>query len=181
MWIHRSVAFMIIKDRKPYFDTTYVKTYKKSVSVTVPVSSRFLRFNLVDWSSGNTLKYSPNNSYDLGFGVSSRWATFQLLTGVRIFENYKNQKGETHYHDTQFNIYSPRVTCDIFYQNYKSFYIRNSLSYPDYTGITRYAVRSDINAVSFGVSSYYVFNSKKFSYRSAFAYTEVQKKAQVHF
>ncbi|HSH65992.1 MAG TPA: hypothetical protein VLB84_09385, partial [Bacteroidia bacterium] len=54
MWIHRSVAFMIIKDRKPYFDTTYVKTYKKSVSVTVPVSSRFLRFNLVDWSSGNT-------------------------------------------------------------------------------------------------------------------------------
>ncbi|HSH67594.1 MAG TPA: DUF4421 family protein, partial [Bacteroidia bacterium] len=116
-----------------------------------------------------------------GFGVSSRWATFQLLTGVRIFENYKNQKGETHYHDTQFNIYSPRVTCDIFYQNYKSFYIRNSLSYPDYTGITRYAVRSDINAVSFGVSSYYVFNSKKFSYRSAFAYTEVQKKSSGSF
>lgn len=181
MWIHRSVAFMITKERKPFFDTAYVKTYKKSVGITIPISSRFLRFNLVDWASGNTLKYSPNSSYDLGFSVSSRWATFQLLTGVRIYENYKNQKGETHFHDTQFNIYGAHVTTDIFYQNYKSFYIRNSLSYSDFNGPTRYAVRSDINAVSFGVSSYYIFNAKKFSYRSSFAFTEVQKKSAGSF
>ena len=181
MWIHRSVAFMITKERKPYFDTAYVKTYKKSVGVTIPISSRFLRFNLIDWASGNILKYSPNSSYDLGVSISSRWATFQFLTGIRIYENYKNQKGTTQFHDTQFNIYGARVTSDIFYQNYKSFYIRNSLSYPAYKSHLRYAVRSDINAISFGVSSYYIFNSKKFSYRSSFAYTEVQKKSAGSF
>jgi hypothetical protein len=181
MWIHRSIAFMIIKERKPYFDTAYVKTYKKSVSITIPISSRFLRFNVIDWASGNTLKYSPNNSYDLGFSLSSRWATFQLLTGISIYENYRNQKGETRFHDTQFNIYSPRVTSDLFYQDYRGFYVRNSLSYPDYKGENRYAVRKDIHAIAFGVSSYYIFNSRKFSYRNAFAFTEVQKKSAGSF
>jgi hypothetical protein len=157
MWIHRSVAFMITKERKPYFDTAYVKTYKKSVSVTIPLSSRFLRFNLIDWASGSNLNYSPNSTYDLGFSISSRWATFQLLTGARIYENYKNQKGDTRYHDIQFNIYGTRVTSDVFYQNYKGFYVRNSLSYPDYSNEFRYAIRPDINAISFGVSSYYNF------------------------
>jgi hypothetical protein len=181
MWIHRSVAFMITKERKPYFDTAYVKTYKKSVSITLPVSSRFLRFNLIDWASGNNLNYSPNSTYDLGFSVSSRWATFQLLTGARIYENYRNQKGDTKYHDIQFNIYGSHVTSDVFYQNYKGFYVRNSLSYPNYSNEFRYAIRSDINAISFGVSSYYIFNSKRFSYRNAFAYTEVQKKSAGSF
>jgi len=181
MWIHRSVAFMITKPRRPYFDTAYVKTYKKSVSITLPVSSRFLRFNLVDRASGNNLNYAPNSTYDLGFSVSSRWATFQLLTGIRLYENYKNQKGETRYHDFQFNIFGSHVTSDIFYQNYKGFYIRNSLSYPSSSAEFRYAIRSDINAISFGVSSYYIFNSKKFSYRNAFAYTEVQKKSAGSF
>jgi hypothetical protein len=181
MWIHRSVTFMIIKEREPYFDTAYVKTYKKSVAITIPVSSRFLKFNLVDWASGNLLKYAPNSTYDLGFSVNSRWASFQLLTGVHIYENYKNQKGSTRYHDYQFNIYGSHVTSDIFYQNYKGFYIRNSLSYPGYSGDTRYSIRKDINAISFGVSSYYIFNSKKFSYRNSFAFTEVQKKSAGSF
>lgn len=181
MWIHRSVAYMITKDRNPYFDTAFVKTYKKSVSITIPVSSRFLRFNLIDWTSKNNLMYAPNSTYDLGFSVSSRWATFQLLTGVRIYENYRNQKGQTRYHDFQFNIYGKHVTSDVFYQNYKGFYIRNSLSYADYSSELRYATRNDINAISFGVSSYYIFNSKKFSYRSAFAFTEVQKKSAGSF
>ncbi len=181
MWIHRSVTFMITKDRKPYFDTAYVKTYKKSVALTVPVSSRFLKFNLVDWASGNVLKYAPSNTYDLGFSVNSRWASFQFLTGVRIYENYKNQKGSTRYQDYQFNIYGSRVTSDIFYQNYKGFYIRNSLSYPNYSSDMRYSIRQDINAISFGVSSYYIFNSKKYSYRNSFAFTEVQKKSAGSF
>jgi len=181
MWIHRSVAYMITKERKPYFDTAFVKTYKKSVSITLPVSTRFLRFNLMDWASGNNLNYAPNSTYDLGFSVSSRWATFQLLTGTRIYQNYKNQKGETRYKDIQFNIYGSRVTSDIFYQNYKGFYVRNSLSYPTDSNEFRYVTRSDINAISFGVSSYYIFNSKKFSYRSSFAFAEVQKKSAGSF
>lgn len=181
MWIHRSVAYMITQEHTPYFDTAFVKTFKKSMSLTLPISTRFLRFTLKDWASGNNLNYAPNSTYDLGFSVSSRWATFQLLTGVRIYQNYKNQKGETRYRDYQFNIYGRRVTSDIFYQNYKGFYVRNSLSYPDYSNAVRYATRNDINAISFGVSSYYIFNSKKFSYRNAFAYTEVQKKSAGSF
>lgn len=181
MWIHRSIAFMITKERKPYFDTAYVKTYKRSLALTIPISTRFLKFNLIDWSTNHTLKYAPNSTYDLGFCVNSRWATFQLLTGIRIYENYKNQKGITTYKDFQFNIYGAHVTSDIFYQNYKSFYISNSLSYPSYADELRYSLRKDINAIAFGVSSYYIFNSKKFSYRNSFTYTDVQKKTAGSF
>src|ERR1700752_509663 len=177
MWIHRSVAFQITKERPINYDTTYIKSYYKRLVVTFPVSSRFLQFSLIDLKSGSKLNFAPNLEYDLGIGVSSRWASFILNTGVQIFSGNTDIKGETTYQDYQLNIYSRKITTDMFVQYYSGFYIRNSKSYSNYVSDAPYAIRADVNAINMGVSSYYIVNHKKFSYGNSFSFVDQQKKS----
>lgn len=177
MWIHRSATFIITKDRVVNYDTAYIRSYYKRLVITLPFSSRFLQFRLKDFKSGNKLDFAPNLEYDLGISISSRWASFILNTGVKVFSDNKTIKGETKYQDYQLNLYGRRVTTDMFFQYYSGFYISNSRSYENYTSTSPYSIRSDVKAINMGVSSYYIINHKKFSYGNSFAFVEQQKKS----
>ncbi len=176
MWIHRSVAFNIIKERPVFYDTTYIKSYKKSLVITLPLSTRFLDFTLTDWKTKNHLDYYPNIEYDLGLSINSHWASFLVNTGVKVLNRDNEIFGKTQYKDYQFNLYGKKITTDAFFQDYKGFYIVNSKSYSGYTSDKLFAIRPDVRAVSLGLNSYYIFNYKKFSYRNSFAFIETQKK-----
>jgi len=181
MWPHRSMVYEITKPRKINYDTAYIKFYEKQLVVTLPVSTRFLKFNLTDRKSGNKLIFAPNLQYDLGISISSRWATFIVNTGVKVFGNNINTQGKTTYKDYQLNLYGRKITTDIFVQYYKGFYIQNSKSYGTYISNKPYAIRADVNALNIEVSSYYIVNNKKFSYRNTFGFTEQQKKSAGSF
>jgi hypothetical protein len=174
MWIHRCAAFIVTKERPMNYDTTYIKSYYKRLVITLPISTRFLRFSLVDFNSGNRLNFTPNLQSDLGIGISS---SFILNSGVKVFHLDNDIKGETTYKDIQVNIYLRRVTTDMFIQSYSGFYIRNSRDFKNYTSKDPYSVRSDVSATHLGVSSYYIFNHKKFSYGGSFSFIEQQKKS----
>jgi hypothetical protein len=181
MWPHRSMVYVITKPHPINYDTTYIKFYNKQLVVTLPISTRFLKFNLTDIKSGNKLIFSPNLQYDLGISISSRWATFIVNTGVKLFGDNINIKGKTTYKDYQLNLYGRKITTDIFVQYYNGFYIKNSQSYGSYISNKPYAIRSDVNALNIEVSSYYIVNNKKFSYRNTFGFTEQQKKSAGSF
>lgn len=177
MWIHRSAVFVITKERPINYDTAYIKSYYKRLVVTIPVSLRFLKFSLFDLKSGNKLTFVPNYEYDLGIGISSRWVTFILNSGVKLFSGNSDIKGETKFNDLQLNLYSRKFTTDMFFQNYRGFYIKNSRSYANYLSDKPYDIREDVKAVNFGASSYYIVNNKKFTYRNSFSFAEQQKKS----
>jgi len=177
MWPHRSAVYEITKARPINYDTTYIRFYNKELVVTLPVSTRFLKFSLIDSKSGNKLIFSPNLQYNLGISLSSRWATFIINTGAKLFGDNINTKGKTVYKDYQLNLYGRKVTTDVFVQYYNGFYIKNSPTYSSYLSNKPYAIRSDVNALNIEVSSYYVVNNKKFSYRNTFGFTEQQKKS----
>lgn len=177
MWIHRSAAFVITKERPVNYDTAYIKSFYKRIVITLPISTRFLKFSLIDKNSGNKLNFAPNLEYDLGLSVSSRWASFILNTGVKVFNNDIDTKGQTKYQDYQLNLYGRKITTDMFVQYYSGFYIKNSKSYSNYLSDKPYAIRSDVRAFNMGVSSYYIINHKKFSYGNSFAFVEQQKKS----
>jgi hypothetical protein len=177
MWPHRSMVYLITKARPINYDTAYIKFYDKQLVVTLPVSTRFLKFSLTDLKSGNKLVFAPNLQYDLGISISSRWATFIINTGIKLFGDNINTKGKTTYKDYQLNLYGRKITTDIFVQYYNGFYIKNSQSYGNYISNKPYAIRSDVNALNIEVSSYYIVNNKKFSYRNTFGFTEQQKKS----
>ncbi|MEO8760765.1 MAG: DUF4421 family protein [Bacteroidia bacterium] len=176
MWPHRIVALEITKPRAIKYDTSYIQSYSKRFVVTLPVSTRFLQFSLHDIKSGNRLAFNPNMQYNLGISVSSRWASF-TVNAVKLSNSNINIKGQTKYKDYQFNFYGRKITTDMFVQSYSGFYIGNSKSYAAYTGANKYAIRNDVNALNIEVSSYYIVNHKKFSYRNSFGFTERQKKS----
>jgi len=177
MWVHRSIAFGITKERPVKYDTAYIKSYYKRLVITLPISTRFLKFSLIDLKSGSKLTFVPNIDYGIGISVSSRWASFIINTGIEVFNDGADIKGETKYHDYQLNLYSRKITTDLFVQHYSGFYIKNSKSFSDYASKKPYAVRADVNASNIGVSSYYIVNHKKFSYGNSFAFVEQQKKS----
>jgi hypothetical protein len=176
MWPHRGVAMMITKERVPTYDTSYIISYRKKLIITLPVYARLMQFNLIDWKTDNNLLYSPNFRYDAGIGLSTRWATFILNPGLVFFHKKNHERGVTKHFDLQLNLYGKRIVSDIVLQNYKGFYISNSQSYSA-TETVSPEVRPDVRALSLSTSTYYVFNYKKFSYRSSFAFTERQLKS----
>jgi len=177
MWIHRSIAFKITKERPVNYDTTYIKSYYKRLVITFPISTRFLKFRLFDLNSGSKIIFSPNLQYNIGIGVSSRWATFIYCKGVKLFNNNIDIKGVTKYKDYQLNLYGRKITTDMFVQYYSGFYIKNSKSFNNYLSNKPYAIRADVNSFHMGVSSYYIVNYKKFSSGNSFAFVEQQKKS----
>ncbi len=181
MWIHRSIALGITRERDINYDTAYIKSYYKRLVITIPISTRFLKFSLIDFKSGNKLTFSPNLDYVFGISVSSRWASFIINTGVTAFNGDAATKGETKYQDYQLNLYGRKTTTDMFVQRYSGFYIANSKSYAGYVSEQPYEVRSDVSALQMGVSSYYIFNNRRFSYGNSFAFVEKQKKSAGSF
>lgn len=177
MWPHRSIAFKITKERKVRHDTAYIKSYYKRFVITLPISNRFLSFSLLDLESGNKLNFTPNLQYNLGLCISSRWATFILNTRIKIYGGDSDIKGETRYRDYQLNLYGRKFTTDMFVQYYSGFYIKNSKDYSAYSNEKPYEIRSDINAINIGISSYYIVNHRKFSYGNSFGFVEKQKKS----
>ncbi|MCW3072542.1 MAG: hypothetical protein JWO44_2432 [Bacteroidetes bacterium] len=176
MFPHRAAVFQIIKERKKTYDTTYIKSYSKRFILTLPVTTRLMHFDLVDWKTNKRLQYTPNYRYDLCIGLSSRWATFIANTGIAIYNLKNKQRGVTKYNDIQLNLYGKRVTSDISYQYYRGFYIANTHDYT-HEGSGKFEIRPDVKTTLFSTSTYYVFNYKKFSYRSTFAFTESQLKS----
>lgn len=179
MWIHRSIVFSFLKSRVPFYDTSYYESYKSKLVFTIPISTRYIGFDLKDASSSNSLNFMPNSQYDVGISVNSKFASFLINTGVVLFNKDERTKGKTDYKDYQFNLYGKRSTIDVNLQTYKGFYINNSRAFEDYTTLTTnpYEIRNDISALSLGLNYYYIFNYKKFSYRNSFAFTEHQKRS----
>lgn len=175
MWVHRSAVLKITKERPVKYDTAYIRSYYKRLVITIPLSTRFLDFSLIDFKSGNKLKFAPNFQYNLGISISSRWASFIVNTGVKSFND--DIKGKTRSKDIQVNLYGRKFTTDIFVQNYSGYYIKNSKSYNNYVSDQQYTIRNDVNAYHIGVNSYYIVNHKKFSYGNSFAFVEQQKKS----
>jgi hypothetical protein len=176
MWPHRSFALISTRERKITYDTAYIKSFYKRIVITLPVSSRFLKFTLSDQKSGNKLIYVPNLQYNLGISLSSRWASFVLNSGVKLFTGNAAVKGKTVYRDYQLHLYGRKMNSDIFFQQYQGFYIRNSATYNNFSAEQAYAIRSDVRAMNLGANTVYVVNHRKFSYGNAFAFVEQQKK-----
>lgn len=177
MWIHRTFAYVITKERPVKYDTAYIKSNYKRLVITIPFSTRFLQFTLTDSKSGNRLTFAPNLQYNAGISVSSKWASFIVNSGLKIYNGDIDIKGETKFQDYQLNLYGRKVTTDMFVQHYNGFYIKNSKSYNNYTSDSSYSIRTDVSSLHMGVSSYYVVNNKRFSYGSSFAFVEQQKKS----
>ncbi len=179
MYPHRWYTKQLLRPKITDFDTTYITSTKRKLTLTIPFSKKFYGINLKDVEQNSRLKFSPNTYYSVGINFSNVILTFGFASAIKF--GSKPNHGNTKNRDLQLTIIGRRVITDINYQNYKGFYINNSNKYNFIRTPDEILIRSDIKAVSFGVSTMFVFNYKKYSLRGAFSFTDTQRKSAASF
>lgn len=180
MYPHRWYVKQLLTPKKPYYDTNYIKSNKRRLTITIPVVKKYYGFNFIDLKEKKALKFSPNNYYHLGFNFSNIILTFGFYPGIKF--GAKPGKGSTSSRDYQVTIIGRRVITDINYQRYKGFYVFNTKDYEiNILDADNVFIRPDINVFSFGVNTMFIFNYKKYSLRGGFSFTDVQRKSAGSF
>ena len=176
MYPHRWYVKQLLKPKVTDFDTSYIKSIKHKLTITIPVAKKFYGFNFVDLKEKKSLKFSPNNYYQVGFNFGNIILNFGFYPGIKF--GAKPNKGTTNSRDYQLTLIGRRVITDINYQRYSGFYVYNTKDYevnvlnPDHIFI-----RPDMNAFTFGINTMFIFNYKKYSLRGSFSFTDVQRKS----
>lgn len=180
MYPHRWYVKQLLTPKTSDFDSTYIKSGKHRLTLTLPVAKKFYGFTLNDLESGRKIRFSPNTYYHIGFNFSNIILTFGFYPGIRF--GAKKDHGYTISRDLQIILIGRRVLTDINYQNYQGFYVFNSKTLlSDTPKPDSIILQPGIRAVSFGVNTMFVHNYKKYSLRGAFAFTDSQRKSAGSF
>ncbi|MET0635449.1 MAG: DUF4421 domain-containing protein [Chitinophagaceae bacterium] len=171
-----SVAPALAQSSHHNHDSSYYKTYPRHLVARVFFSQKYTR-QIFKARGQSPLRFAPNNPFAIGVGASYGIATLNLGLGLPGFAN-RDKKGKTRSLDLQSHIYGRKWVVDLYGQFYKGFYLtpQGKAAPPG-----EYYKRRDLRVRMVGASAYYVFNSRKFSYRAAFLQNEWQRKSAGSF
>jgi len=122
----------------------------------------------------------PNGSTNLGVGFNNKFIGIAVSFGLPRAQSNIEKYGQTTKLDVQFSYYGKRIGLDGFLQGYKGYYMANPEDYIAWDN-PYYPQNDDLQVISYGVNAFYLFNSKKFSYKAAYQRTMVQKKSAGSF
>ena len=159
------------KKPRPSYDSTYIHSYRGYLVGRMLFNRKYTRMNITNERQNYFVRYNPNKTLSIGAGISYKFATLNLSTGILEPDA---SRGHTRNFDFQFHRYGRKLTMDVLVQLYKGFYVPNNKYAP--LG-NEYYVRPDLRVNAAGASVQYVFNNQRFSYRAAFQQTEIQKKS----
>lgn len=171
-------AFISLHSLAQDRDTNYIEPYSKLVTGRAFLSQKYTLFVVEGTGGSRDIQYRPNTRLSLGLGATYRALTLNVGYGLAFLSNEK-EKGKTRYLDLQSHLYGVKWRFDLFGQFYKGYYIfPRGFATPQNQGFYQ---RPDLNVQEIGISSYYINNNKRFSYRSAFLQSEWQKKSAGSF
>ena len=128
------------------------------------------------------IEYSPNDRLNIGFGFNYKWLGIGFAFNFGFVNNDNDKYGVTKRLDWQTNIYSKKFVVDFYLQYYQGYYVQNPQEvFPEWGEGDDMYIRPDIKSASLGIGAMYIFNHKKFSYKSAFLQTAIQKKSAGSF
>lgn len=150
----------------------HIKDFPEYFFLYPVLKQRGLNFELSKTDRSSLLTYKPNNTYSLGIGAYIFEVGVELAFAIPLKERSITKFGESKARDLQLNVLTKRWGLDAFYQRYGGFYIedRDLVPLPD----EPFPQRADIGIRNFGVTGHYVFNPQKFSFRSAYNFSERQ-------
>lgn len=150
----------------------YIKQFPEYFFLYPVLKQRSLNFELARADRSSILTYKPNNTYNLGMGVYLFELGLELSFAIPLREKSIARFGESKARDLHLNVLSKRWGVDAFYQRYSGFYIVDKEHEPPAT--EPFPQRSDIGTKNFGITGHYVFNNQRFSFRSAYNFSERQ-------
>jgi len=133
--------------------------------------------NNLEITNGNkTLKLNPNGLLVIGLGFNYKSIGIGIGFGIPNTAKSNAKKGKTNQFDVQFSVYGKSIGIDGFLQIYKGYYNTNPNDFTNWQSDTM-PQYPEMKIISAGVSAFYIFNSKKFSYKAAFVRNQIQNKS----
>ena len=166
--------FSYILDVK--YDTTKIIDLTHKLNIYTGFIGKFHSIELDNPDINKKIKYEPNGNTSIMVGFNYKW----LGLGFNFSPGFLNKDdeiyGQSKRFDTQLNVYAKTFGIDAYLQYYKGFYLKNPDDFISWTN-ENFPLQPGLESLSFGLSAYYFFNNKKFSYKAAFNRTQVQKKS----
>ncbi len=153
-------------------DTTYIAQFAKQRNLQLntwltDVSFKINpRLNEKDFS----VSYIPNVKSQMGMSFGLKSITLFLGFQIPGTESSIKDFGKTDFIDFSFGYFKNHWGGEIFFRRFNGHYIEANDT------VSR-TIREDAQLLNYGLNVYYVFNKKRFSYRSAIAQQELQKKS----
>jgi len=145
---------------------------------------KFNQINLREFGEAdNTVEYFPNESVKIGGGFYYKSIGIAVTLRLPVSDAEKENKGDTRTIDTQVNLYTRAFNIDAFQQFYSGYYLNNHREVmPSHQqSFSNYPIREDLRMINYGINFTYVFNHKRFSYRSAYLLSERQARSAGSF
>lgn len=161
-------------------DSLYVKKYKDKFYLKPIFSVRSAEVDLKgDFDGFEKVKYIPNGNSYYGLGVYLYGLSFEVSTKFPSSWQRPTEKyGNTNSFDLQANIYTQKIGIDFAFQLYQGFYLDKPKRHIDtWQEGDAYPQRSDLRYENLLFNVFYVFNHKRFSFRSAYNQSEEQLKS----
>ncbi len=160
------------------YDSTYYDKLQNLITVRTFLSSKFSDFTINDNAIDQSLIYNSKPKTALGIGFSYKWLSINIGLGLK--NSAGSSQGNTNRFDLQTQIYLRKLTLNLYSSIYNGFYLSNSQQFLN-TNLGEDYHRNDIKDMTFGFSTYYVFNSSKYSNKATFIQNEWQKKTAGSF
>ena len=165
------------------YDSTrsiYIQSYPDHFFIWPVVKQRQLEFRIEDVPSNDArLIYKPNRPYSFGMGVYMFELVLELTGSLPVSARSEEIYGESRARDLQLNVFGKKWGVDLNRQKYEGFYIVDPAN--PVPPNTPFPQRPDIYTRNLYGTVSYTFNSKKFSLRSAYNFTERQLKSSGSF
>ncbi len=156
-------------------DTNYIETYRDDLILRIYTSNKINFFKLEDTEGELSIKYRPNDFYNLGIGVNYKWFGINIGTPFPLSTRDEQKYGKTNTFGIQSYIYRRKFTIDVLAKKTKGYFISDSDEVlPQFDDLEIEYSRRDIQTQNFGLNVNYIFNNRRFSHRAAFKQTERQ-------
>ncbi len=129
---------------------------------------------------GSNLNYEPNDYLVYGVSVRLHWLGLAFSYAPKNLQ--AKEKSTTTYTNIKISSYGKKLGFDLYFLDYSGYYLGNTkdLSELNLPPRVNY-VRDDLSTINIGTNFYYIFNHKRFSYRSTFIQNEIQKRSAGSF
>lgn len=156
-------------------DSTYVEDYTEWLTTRLYLLYQNATF-VISTNEVDNIIFQPNTDIKLGIAGFYKWFGLGLSITNPFYQFNKETYGKTSAIDLRINAFGRAVAAEVFFQNFRGFYIRNI--HPSYN---QYYILPDMNLFSMGAYGYWIYNSRKFSLRAAFVQNERQVKSAGSF
>jgi hypothetical protein len=158
----------------------YIIDYSDKLLLRIYTITKSNSLIITNTTTGKSLVLEPNGQTNIGLGFNYKRFGLGLAFGFPKSAESNKKYGKTKRIDIQGSIYGDKIGGDGFFQLYEGYYNSNPNDFINWNNES-FPQNPTMRILSLGISSFYLFNSEKYSYRAAFVRDGIQKSSAGSF